>query len=592
MAIFSTPPRPHLLGLLLSLGLGACGSSGDGGETPPPPSGVITLTGVVSTTTPLAAAEVKVQCAAGEGRAVADAVGRYSVDIGDATLPCVLEASGSQDGRVVKMHSVAAGAAESGDTVAVNITPVTELLVAQVTHTDPATFQSEASASSLTNTLTSTQLEAAQAAVLEMLDSAGLSTATVGNVLTDTPTGDGAYATLLTALDNSMDSSGTSLETLTATVAATAAGSDGGNTDPVQASALNLPADWLLRPKAADCAALRTGIYRFLKAAEVVQDNPVEPAATTLVLFDAATLTWMAQDGTTQTWTATDTCRYQSDSGDTEVVVAPSGVMLMRTTAGEPASGYRMALALPEQKLNVADVAGRYNMLEWEDWSTADGSTDLRTYIIDIDTAGMFTGGKLCDHGLAKPENQCTAFTAEDIKAKIVTNTRGGFEVTGTDPADPFSDRTFAYRAGNGELLLVTLTGSGRMGFYTPYRALSLPQDHADLSWLEVLEDGNLTTTGLSSLQASVTGVQSSGQSFTQTVKFSGSSISHSQTFAINQARTGFRHRAAGTTTASNSSTINLVERYEMPLVGMGMSVVYLPSDDPALRRLGLMVQP
>ncbi|TFW10112.1 hypothetical protein E4K72_02480 [Oxalobacteraceae bacterium OM1] len=122
------------LAFLLSLGLAACGGSVtvDGGSAPPAP---LTLTGTVATGKAVAAATVKAVCLAGNGAAVSAADGTYAITMPNAALPCAIEASipGSTD----KLHALAYG---SGSTLRANLTPLTELLVARLSRSDPAAW--------------------------------------------------------------------------------------------------------------------------------------------------------------------------------------------------------------------------------------------------------------------------------------------------------------------------------------------------------------------------------------------------------------------------------------------------------------------
>ena len=129
---------------LAAAALAACGDGGDGGGgggSGPPPAAAssITLGGTAARGEALAAAAVGVKCASGTPAAATATTagsGAYSVTIEGASLPCVLRVTGA-GGEVY--HSVAAGSASSGSFVA-NLSPLTEMMVAQIAGGAPGAF--------------------------------------------------------------------------------------------------------------------------------------------------------------------------------------------------------------------------------------------------------------------------------------------------------------------------------------------------------------------------------------------------------------------------------------------------------------------
>jgi hypothetical protein len=112
----------------LSLWLLGCGGGG-GDSTPPPPPASITLSGVAATGLPLIGT-VTLKDARGVTRSTAIGVnGSYAIDTSGLTAPLVLRAEGSVSGQRYVIHS----ATSSADTSAtLNITPLTDLIVANV----------------------------------------------------------------------------------------------------------------------------------------------------------------------------------------------------------------------------------------------------------------------------------------------------------------------------------------------------------------------------------------------------------------------------------------------------------------------------
>jgi len=128
------------LAILLSAAMvAACGGGGGGGGGDAPAASgnnaasnpPLELSGVVATGAPLANARVDIKCAAGLGNAAADASGAYRASIEGGQLPCVAKATGP-DGTVLYSATLQAGV--------FNVTPLTQLMVANLASEAPQTF--------------------------------------------------------------------------------------------------------------------------------------------------------------------------------------------------------------------------------------------------------------------------------------------------------------------------------------------------------------------------------------------------------------------------------------------------------------------
>lgn len=139
----------------------ACGGSGDS-------SSGLELSGTAATGAALAGSAVQVKCAAGTGSASADGNGRYTLTITDGQLPCMIQVVGDVNGTRVTLHSVVeAGTTVDGKTTATaNVTPLTEMILAQVAAALPASlFENFGSG----NAITAEQLATATSTVLGVL---------------------------------------------------------------------------------------------------------------------------------------------------------------------------------------------------------------------------------------------------------------------------------------------------------------------------------------------------------------------------------------------------------------------------------------
>ena len=219
--------RRRGIGLVLVVGgvcgLVACGgASSDAAPEEAAPGGSVRVSGVVATGHALNGARVATRCAAGAAATTSSAAdGRYALALERAALPCVLEAV-SADGLTV-LHSVAlerAVAGAGGDDVLAHITPLTELLVAQLAGTPPAVFMRKAGATALHAAITPEGIARAQTAVLGVLRQMAIRPSGLTDVLaqplvaaTATSAGD-AHDHVLDALAAAMRGSGAQLADL------------------------------------------------------------------------------------------------------------------------------------------------------------------------------------------------------------------------------------------------------------------------------------------------------------------------------------------------------------------------------------------
>jgi hypothetical protein len=172
-----------LLAILASIAVAGCGGGGGGGGTTPPPSAV-KINGMAASGAPIAGSVVaKDSLGATFGPATIAADGSYSLTVTSGTAPFILQATGSVGGTAVEVYSTAP------DTTAanVNITPLTNVMVAQATGASPAALYSSCSSSSTCAAPSKAKVDLAvkqvQALLQTLLTQFGI-TGTV-NVLTD-----------------------------------------------------------------------------------------------------------------------------------------------------------------------------------------------------------------------------------------------------------------------------------------------------------------------------------------------------------------------------------------------------------------------
>lgn len=587
---------PHLLLAALSAAaLAACGGGGDAGTTDTGTGGgtpaALTVSGVAARGAALAGATVEASCASGGGSATALADGSYSLAITGGVLPCVLKAT-SSDGATT-FYSLAAG---SGATATANITPLTELVIAQMTGQEPAAFYASASAdaTALTAAMTAEKIDAASTAVIGTLQAAGVDTSAITDIVSGSlSAGTGAgYDGVLDTLGTTLSDSGTTLGELVTTVATTspaAAASAPTTTSGGESVASNLlPAALLLKPRAAHCGALRSTAYRFIVVKASASTGLADPLTTldlgTLDATAAAGPTWTYADGSTDVLVPVDgeNCHFTTsdpDGGTADVVVAPSGIVVARSsmtwdpTTDTRDTAMRMVIALPVQTLAVADLAGSWNALGWQ--------RDGTGAIVDAVSASVGDDGAVTfgctENSLADADAACTV--VDGPHPGFTTRADGGFDLTLIDGTKL---RAFAYKAGNGITTVVALHADGSVHLLTPKRTLTGPAvGDTHKAWNVQMTGGWIAADPLAYNSFTIAGVDAAAGTFTRTVAPVATGVTHEQTLALNTGRTGYLHRNAATAPASDGSTVTVREMYALKL-GVGISAYWLPANNQA----------
>jgi len=579
-----TPNRLNLLlaasGLCTAL-LAACGGGGDDStSTPPtsttpstPTSTALSISGTAATGAAISSGTVSVKCAAGSATTATTAAdGSYSLSVTAGTLPCVLQVTTSDS--VTTLYSVAAG---SGTSAIANITPLTQLVVANLAGTDPAAYFTSFD-SGTASSATSTAVASAQTAVVTTLAAAGIdvSASAVGDLLTGTLTPKSSTTTVGNAYDVALDtlaatlaSTGTTLATLTTTVAATSSSATG-STSTTSNSNASLPADLLLKTAASNCSALRSGSYR------VVQPS----AGTSLadqydtITIDAGTLGVTYSDGSTGTLTANGTCRYLDDNGKTDIVVSPAGVLVARSYDSDTAT-YKAAIAFPLQSHTLAELEGTWNMLGMQ-YDSASAAYVGATASATFSATGTLSAVSACSNTSTWSVASCTDQTDPP---SFQANADGGFDVIEAGGTTA-SGRTFAYRAGNGDLMMVHVDGDGSFEVRTKQRTNALPEkDRVYTGWDFRFTNHWLATPVVTESTNTVTAVDSATSSFARLAKTVGGTDEHLETVLVNSPRNGYNFRPAATVTGTDGvTTVNVAEWTNLGLRGMGLNALLRPA--------------
>jgi hypothetical protein len=531
------PKAAHGLALSTAFILAACG--GDGGSTTTTPTPVdtsLTVSGTAATGAALAGASVTATCGTGTGTATTSSTGTYTITLSTGSLPCVLTAT-SADGNTT-LHSVAAGSGSG--TATSNITPLSELLVAQLAGTDPATFVANFSSST---TISTGAVATAQTAVLQTLTAAGVDTSQVSNIVSGTLTaGSGnGYDGVLDALKTTITDAGVGLSDLTKAIAdasSTGAGTTGG-------SAMTT----LLKPANSDCTALKSGVHRVIDLTE---------GGSTLFTIDAVALT-ATSGGTTYHLTKSATCRYTLDDPNSiTVVVAQSGMAIWMQGSGTTAS---VGISLPEQKLDIASLAGVYNRVSYHGASSGDtGDFGTATF----SATGANTTSTNCTGGYG------SCVTDSNPGAHLVANTTdGGFDYV-NDSTGVVEARVFAFHKDDKTVLVAQENDSlGTVTVLSPQASLPLPAVGTVTPFWQF---NVVPSTGLSAL-ADETQTVTAVDTGTGLVTRQQASDGRIDNITFNDPYPGMRYRQTNACTTSTGGPFNCSGTVQMRLQGSGITL-------------------
>lgn len=582
------PLRVAAVASATSLVLAACGGSGTSGSSGSSGgTGLVTLAGVVATGDALGNAAVSVACVTGSGSATADATsGHYSATLSSgAVLPCVLTAT-SSDGATT-LHSVV-----TTGTVA-NITPLTELLVAQVAGAAPSSL----TAASVSAQFTTANVAAGQTAVLTLLKDAGIDTTNITDLLTGSLTigsGGSSYDGVLDALYTALAGAGSTLASLTSTVVAqvTDSGSTSASTD--SAGSMLAP-ELLLKARSSTCDALRSGDYWMAFSA-------TSNGAYSALSVDAVAGTILVDGSTTVTLTANGTCRY-TVSGGGDLVVAPSGVLVGRFSDGS--GNLTLGVGVPKQTHTLADAAGAWDEISSD--TDYDGNNAFLGWQFDYaqatisGTSSQITAGCVYPVGAQTP--QCIPTGIAQPAATTLAIADNGYSIV--SHGSTWTDKIFAYRAGNGEWLEISAnisssptataqdgTADGSIGFGTHARTLGLPTVGTTSANWDVYMDTatELSTLATDTTAITITAIDSTAGSFTRTAG-QDSGPTHSETLFINNPYDGFDFRDLATGVAASDGSTVTVRKTIYLKTGVGVSVNLQPvTSASATSRLNIAV--
>ncbi len=525
-----------------AIALAACGGSDDPPSADGGDGGAVALTigGTAAVGAAIVGGTVDAKCATGNGSASTAADGSYTLTIDGGALPCSMRVTSADGGTV--LHSAATG---SGSNARANLTPATELAMAQLYGRSPAeahaAFDSTAAAA-----LTPAALQAAASEVGTLLSVAGA--AISGNPISGPLTIGDANDRALDTLKANLESSGTTLNEVTNAVIVRMGGTPVGPVAP-------LPLEQLVAASAPNCKALRSGKYR------VVFAGP--NGGTDLITLDAPTLKITGSDGVVDSLVANGDCRYVVPSGG-DLAISSAGIGVVRSLEG-PAGSHLLGLVFPEQVHPLSITQGEWNLIGLGDSESDSGQGTVRLFTgsitfndngRSIGTTVFCANARDCEDEPALPEEVHTV------------NRDGGFDFDG--------GRNFVYKLDNGGKLLVAWARDGAFVLATPKASATVPPLGVLRRSLDFTLAPDFSANAVLGVSENTTrSFDAAAGIYTRDAVIAGTNgVTVPQRIEIDRFLPGFTHRIAETVTDSAGATRNVGEWVVLQLPGMGIAPV------------------
>lgn len=518
-------------GLLLA----SCGGGGGGEST----QASLQLTGTAATGAALAGADVQVKCAGGgTGSATTTTAGGYTVSISGGTLPCIIKVTGTSNGVAVSLHSVAdAGSAGANGNVnaTANVTPVTEMIVAQLL----AAMPNDAFANFNPQQVTQAAVASAATAIIDALKAAGVDLSGIDPLkatlvpATSTAEGNG-YDKLLDLLGSEVGPESLPLVVNQIATAATTSSTAGLTNAMAAVSGGALEG----------CPVAVSGKYRTIDYT----------GGTQVHTLDFKAMTWTSEGGSAQPIGASSqACEFSV--GTAKVTIGPMG-------AGAFQESDLVGYVFPVQSHPLSSVAKSWNFLESGLNEYNQGEHFFGKFNVKADGAV-----EVCEYNAMNGPTNFGACVPETEAVSMAVASDGSFNVVyGSDIA-----KAYGYRGPNGLLSLFGTSNPSGDSSPTAFRThflLTQPEVLVLPALGEVTKYWDIEvafTTGLAGSSRTdsntVTAVDSAAGTFTRQRTSDG----RVDTWRVNYPVDGLRFRAA----SSSSSSV-----YQLQMPSLGMAAV------------------
>lgn len=519
--------------------LASCGGGGGGDAAS------LQVSGTAATGAALASASVQVKCKAGDGTATTNTAGGYTVTVSGGQLPCIVKVTGTTaSGAAIVLHSIVeTGTAGTGSTTTAtaNVTPVTEMIVAQIVGSMPA----EAFADFDPAEVTRDTVTAALTAIVDALKGAGIDLTGIDPLkaalvpATGTTAGN-AYDQLLDTLGQTVTP-----ESLPIIVNQIATAADSGSTTGL-ADAMTAVSSGSL----ANCAVAVSGKYRTIDYT----------GGTQVHMLDFKAMQWTSEGGSPETIVAS--------SQACEFTVGSATVVIGNNGAGAFREAGMVGYVFPVQSHPLSSVTTTWNFLESGLNESNAGEHFFGKFTVAAD--GKVT---VCEHDVMNGVanfGSCTADDAETITLAAATD--GGFDLNYGGEMG----RVWGYRGPNGALNLFGTNNPSGNTSSTAFRThfvmtkpetLSLPAVGDVTSYwdLDVSFSGSLTG-NIARDSTTVSAVDGAAGTFTRTR----ASDSRVDTLKANYPVAGLRFREA-------SSGISSIYQLQIPSLGLTATIDNMP---------------
>lgn len=533
-----------------ALVLSACGGGGDSAPPQNSPQSQ-TISGVAATGAALLGATVNITCSSGSGTATTGTDGTYSAPVSGASLPCVVTAT-SSDGKTV-LHSLVAGSGSISGAATANVTPLTELLLAQLAGQDPTQY---VAAFSATTTVSATDVTAAQAALVKVLQSAGFDASSINDFLGGTiSAGSGqGYDGVLDKLQSTLTSAGATLSDLSTAVAST-----NGSSSTAAGSTLAT----VLAPANSACPALKSGDHRLIKFSD---------GSAQVVTIDATKLTVAMGGSSYQLTQGATACDFSlNDTGSTRVLVAKSGLAAWTNGTGSMGT---LSLSMPKQTLDPSVINGGYNYV-------ALSGSPKGTYGTHIYAKGVTTAATNCSVGAS-----CMVDTQTPYGHLVATADGGADWIDDGSASQGTVDfHAYGFQNAQGNIIWIAtmLPGQGGgMGVFAPQTTLSVPA----VGTTSAFWQSTVAASGLGSVsEDSHTITAVNGSTVTRTF-----ADNHTDQLSYNDPFNGLRHRALNACTNTSGQASSCRETWQLPLGGLTLGWNGSPFVSPSTYQVNVSI--
>jgi hypothetical protein len=457
------------------------------------------------------------------------------------------------------LHSVVAGSG-GGSSIRVNISPLTELVVASASGVTPAAyFDGASSATTLSAANLAQGVDSVRALLAGVVDLSGVDPLSDTLVAASPGVAGNALDQQIDAAVAALDAAGLDVADASAAIVANPQSAD------VPKSAL--------QPVASDCSRARSGKYRMLDASE-----PDPRWRAHLLDVDMLAMTVTNQDGVTLPFTSLGGCKYsiEDDEGTNTVLVAPSGVLVVNTLHFD--NSRSITIGLPEQVLPLSEMAGTWNLVGWDPAS----GIATQGFVAQTDELVVNAAGEITAHSECVGRQPCQADPGP-LGKFVANSTAGGYDY---QEQGSVNGRAFLFKTVAGASLGVVVLNDGQVVVLSRKQAVAaLPAVNSQSFFWDLTLSGNGSVSNFAEDVVTITAVDPA----TQVVTRIRGSDARVDSFAYDSPRDGLRYRAANSCTR-NGVAVNCPEVVQLPLQGIGITLSASVSNNPATSFLSVSI--